>query len=51
METRLPSASTFSQLDSRPYLIDLLPMAAYAVRAPEGVKEIRTTSLASSAAR
>src|SRR6267142_3368212 len=37
METRLPSASTFSHLDSRPYLIDLLPMAAYAVRAPEGV--------------
>src|SRR3979409_1862902 len=35
METSL--SSTFSNLDSRAYLVDLLPMAAYAVTAPDGV--------------
>jgi PAS domain S-box-containing protein len=36
LETRLP-ASDFLNLDSKPYLIELLPFAAYAVRAPDGV--------------
>jgi PAS domain S-box-containing protein len=35
-ETRLP-ASDFLNLNSKPYLIELLPFAAYAVRAPDGV--------------
>src|SRR5882762_9265899 len=35
MEAHLPS--NLSNLDSRAYLIELLPMAAYAVTAPDGV--------------
>src|SRR5580692_8221944 len=34
--TRLPVSSALD-LDSQAYLIELLPMAAYAVRAPDGV--------------
>jgi PAS domain S-box-containing protein len=37
METRVPAASAFFNLDSHAYMIELLPTAAYAVRAPDGV--------------
>jgi signal transduction histidine kinase len=36
-ETQLPVSSAVLNLDNRAYLMDLLPMAAYAVRAPDGV--------------
>ena len=37
METYPPASSAFLDLGSRAYLIELFPMAAYAVRAPDGV--------------
>jgi PAS domain S-box-containing protein len=37
METHSPASSGFLDLGSRAYLIELFPMAAYAVRAPDGV--------------
>jgi PAS domain S-box-containing protein len=37
MTTRLPTSSALLDLGSRAYLIELFPMAAYAVRAPDGV--------------
>src|SRR6266853_444701 len=37
METRLPDSSAFLNLGNQAYLIELFPMAAYAVRAPDGV--------------
>jgi hypothetical protein len=37
METHSPASSAFLDLGSRTYLIELFPMAAYAVRAPDGV--------------
>src|SRR5580704_12181086 len=35
--TRLPASSALLNLGSQAYLIELFPMAAYAVRAPDGV--------------
>lgn len=37
METHLPASSGLLNLDNHAYLIELFPMAAYAVRAPDGV--------------
>jgi PAS domain S-box-containing protein len=37
MATRLPVSSALLNLGSQSYLIELFPMAAYAVRAPDGV--------------
>jgi hypothetical protein len=36
-ETQLPVSPSFLNLGSQAYLMELLPMAAYAVRAPDGV--------------
>src|ERR1700719_1223204 len=37
MTTQLPKPSTLLDLGSQAYLVELFPMAAYAVRAPDGV--------------
>jgi hypothetical protein len=37
METHSPASSAFLNLGSHAYLIELFPMAAYAVLAPDGV--------------
>jgi len=37
METDLPASSALLHLESHAYLVELLPLAAYAVRAPDGV--------------